>query len=1011
MNLPHLAVSRHVLAACLSLVIALVGLIAYGRLGVDRNPNIDVPTLTISTTLPGAAPATVSRTVTEPLESRLNTISGVDTMSSTSTTGRSTITVNFVSDKNMAEALNDVQARLNQARRDLPSDADAPVVQKFDPNLTPTMWLTLTAPELSGLELTALAKRVQKRLETLDGVGEVQVRGETERTLYVTVNERELASLNLGVNEIQAAFAARHLNTAVGRLRTEGREYQVEADFELNTPELLATLAVAQRGERTVRLAEIAHIEEGPAATRSLARFNGEPVVALGIVKSSGANPVTVIDRVRARMDEVQATLPAGAKLDVMTDEGKPIRAMVGALQSHLLEGTLLTALIVWLFLKSVRATGIVATAIPVSLLGAVASLYIAGYTFNSFTLLALLLLIGVVVDDAIVVLENIYRIREEDPTQDREAAASHGAQEVLFAVMASTLTLVCVFGPVVFLPGIMGQFFKSFAVTVVVGVLVSWFVSLTLTPMLCAKFLRVAGEPRGVYRWFERGFQALDGGYRRVLAMALAWPKLVLLVAFATLVPAGWLLSIAKTEFIPVVDEGRLSVSLSLPSGHGRERIEALAREAEALVRATPDVRGMLTSFFDGGRSGSDALSLTLVLDEGRSRGQAAVMRELQDRLKTNPAWRAQVTPASSMGGGPSGAPLTFYLLGPDYASLTETAESLQATLMAAPGLSNLRNNLNTGLPQLAVQLDTTEIARLGISARDVATALATLTGQTTLGRYTAADGERHDIVLRAKAGLTPQGTGVFEQMKVRTRTGDFVPLSSVIRTAPQGAPAALQRVNQQFAVTYFGNPQVSMGEALATVRQAADALPAGYSIEFAGQAKELQQTGGNLAMVFGLALVLLYFVLASQFNSYGQPLIVMLAQPLAVIGGIGALVATGQTLNIYSVIGLVLLVGLVAKNSILLVDRTNQLLAHGYGVADALRQACPERLRPVLMTSLTVMLAMFPAALGLGAGAENNQPLAIAIIGGMASSTLLTLGVVPAAYSLFVRRGERKA
>lgn len=1004
MNLPNLAISRHVLAATLSLVIVLLGLVGYTRVGVDRNPDVEFPTLTISTALPGASPATVAQTVTQPIESKLNTISGIDTLSSTSTVGASSITVTFVSGKNMAEALNDVQARVGQARRDLPSDAEASVVQQFDINASPIMWLTVSA-QRDALALSEVAKQVQKRLETVEGVGEIRVRGEAQAVLQVTLDESRLNALGLTYSDVRAAFTPEHLNAAGGRLKAPGLEYQLEMNFEYSDAQALLQMPVAQLEGRVIRLSDVAQVVATQSDTRQFAKYDGQGTVALGVVKASGANPVDVIHAVRDRVEnEISNNLPDDVRLAVVSDEAKAIEGIVGALEAHLVEGTLLTALIVWLFLKSVRATTIIATAIPVSLLGAIAAIYFFGYTFNSFTLLGLLLLIGVVVDDAIVVLENVYHAKEHDPSLTMEDAARKGASEVMFAVMAATLTLVCVFGPVVFLPGIMGQFFQSFAVTVVAGVLVSWLVSMTLTPMLCARYLKVQTADKGIYMWFEQGFRAMERRYIAALGVTLSWRKVVLLLAALTLVPAFLMTGGLKKEFTPQVDEGRVAVTLTLPSGLSKEALIALSVQAEALVAKTPDVQGVLTTFNEGGRGGADSVSLNITLADERTADLSTVLNSLEASLATNPAWRAQVSAASGSGGG-SGAPLQFFLQGPAYDQLSELTAQLQDKLASRSELTGVRHNLNSGLPQISLVLDRLEAARLGVSAQQVASAVSTLTGQTVLGRYTGNDGERKDIVARGSAGIAPLDVGVLENVKLRSRSGELVPLSAVATLQPQGAAAALQRVNQQYAVTFSARPTTALGDAVAVVNELTQDLPAGYSVKFSGQAEEFRKLSSSLALMFGMALVLLYLVLASQFNSYGQPLIVMLAQPLAVVGGIGGLLLAGQSLNLHSMIGLVLLVGLVAKNSILLVDRANALVSSGLSVDDALRRACPQRLRPVLMTSLTVILAMLPAAMGLGAGAENNQPLAVAIIGGMVSSTLLTLVVVPAAYSLFVK------
>lgn len=1011
MNLPSLSISRHVLAAAFSLLIVLLGLVGFTRVGVDRLPNVEFPTLTISTGLPGASPATVAQTVTQPLEARLNTISGIDNLSSVSSSGRSSITISFSADKDMAEALNDVQSRVSQARRELPADADASVVQKFDINAEPVLWMTLSGAR-TPMELTLQAQRIQRRLETVAGVGEVRLRGDATQVLAVTLDERRLAALDLTAAEVRQAFAAQHLSGAGGRLKTEGRQFQLELDFEFKTPEELAEMPLTTRDGRQIRLSDVALVQEAPADTRGFARYNGQPAVALGIVRASGANPVDVIDAVRQRVqEELAPRLEEGMKLEVVSDEGAPIKALVSSLQSHLLEGTLLTALVTWLFLKSLRATTVIATAIPVSLLGAVAVLFLADYTFNSFTLLALLLLIGVVVDDAIVVLENIYRTREHNPDMGPEESAARGSSEVMFAVMAATLTLVCVFGPVIFLPGVLGQFFTAFAVTVVVGVLVSWFVSMTLTPMLCAKFLRSPQADKGVTAWLEQAFRRMEARYLQGLVWSLKFPKTLLLLAALTLVPSAFLFTQVKKEFSPQVEDGRLSVTLNVPSGLSRPELLDLSEKAEETLSQFPEVAGTLSTFNDGGRSGSDSISLSVTLHEQRKRSQAEVMAELERRLAQEPGWRSSVRAGASVGGGAGGAPLQFVLQGPNFEELRQHVERMQDTLSAKPGLQGLRHNLDNGLPQLQVQIDRAAAARAGVSPREVSQSVAALTGQAVLGRYTSEKGERQDVVLRSGLGTAPSSAQVLDQVQVRSAQGQRVALAGLVTPVPQGAPSALQRYNQQYAVSFSASPTISLGEAVAFVREAAAELPPEYSVQFTGQAEEFRKVGGNLGLMFGLALVLLYLVLASQFNSYGQPFVVMLAQPLAIIGGVGALYLTGQTLNIYSIIGLMLLLGLVAKTSILLVDQTNQAREQGMTAREALLHACPMRLRPVLMTSLTVILAMLPAAMGLGAGAENNQPLSVAIIGGMVSSTVLTLFVVPAAYLAWQRKEKTQA
>ncbi|MBC8737229.1 efflux RND transporter permease subunit [Paraburkholderia sp. UCT31] len=1009
MNLARLAVNRHVLAASFSLCIGLFGLVSYNRIAVDRNPDVEIPVITISTTLAGATPDTIAKTVTNPLESSLNTISGTDTLSSTSTTGTSIIAMQFDVNKDLNEAFNDVQTKVNRARGSLPKDADAPVIQKLDTSSQPVLWLSLSGPR-SQLELFDIATALQKRLQTLSGVGQVQLVGAPTKQMNVLADDKKLAAYKLTVADVQAALTRNHLAQSGGRIHSAGKEFELKLDFQAYKPSDIANMAITEKNGVVIRIGDIATVTEGTTDSRQFARFNGANTVALGIVKVTGGNTVEVVDNVTRRLDsELKATLPSDLKLAIATDDAKPIRAIISALKEHLLEGTVLTGLIVWLFLKSFRATAVISTAIPVSLLGAVASLYFCGYSLNSFTLLGLLLLVGVVVDDSIVVLENVYKWAEHHPEMSIKEAAEKGSSEVFFAVMAATLTLVCIFVPIVFIPGITGRFFRSFAVVVAVGVLVSWFVAVTLTPMLTSRYMKVTKDGPVAAR-LENLFRAMEARYVSMLGLVLRHRILTLVLALATLLPAAGAVGKLPKGFMPDSQEGRLVATFNLPAGLSKVDVEHIADRIEAEVKEQPETHHYLTTFQDGGTSGQvDQIKMTITLQDKDigTRSQNQMMAFFQKEFSAIPGVRAAVTPASSMGGG-GGASLQFSLLGHNFDELATTSEAFLNTLRARPGMQTITSNLNLSTPEVTVVLDRERIGRLGLSAQDVALAAASVTGSVILGQYSDEAGDQYNIALQTAAGLHLGSPDALKDVQIRTDQGDFVPLSEVAHLKVEGAAASVTRVDQQYAVTFSANPTISLGEAMADVNSEAAKLGEGYTVKYSGQSQEMGRMGGNLAMVFGMAFVMLYLVLGSQFNSYTQPFLVMLAQPLAVIGGIASLYLTGQGLNIYSMVGLILLTGLVAKNSILLVDRTNQVLDTGKPVNEALVSACPERLRPVLMTSLTIILSLFPAALGFGAGAENNQPMAIAVIGGMVSSTLLTLLVVPAAYSLFVKRHE---
>ena len=1011
MTLPEISIKRHVLAWMINAVLVLFGVISYGRIGMDRFPYIEFPVVSVTTTLKGANPDIVDASITNIIESAVNSTPGIEHIQSTSSPGVSVIGITFGLEKKIDVAFNEVQAKVNQVLRRLPDDVDPPVVAKVETNAQPIMWLALQG-DRTQQQLNQYAVNVlKKRLETIDGVGEIRLGGRRDRTIRVELRPDRMAALGVTAQDITDAFDKEHVQMAGGFVVGQKTESLVKLDLEFHSVEALGTLVVAWKGGAPIRLGDVADLVDGLSDYRQLARFNGEPTIGLGIVKITNTNTVAIIERVKDKLDqELRPLLPPGLQLHIVSNDAVFILEIINSLKEHLLEGTILAALVVWIFLLSVRSTLIVALAIPVSLMGAVAVIYFAGYTLNSLTLLGLLLLIGVVVDDAIVVLENIFRHREELDA-DPVSAAINGANEVFFAVLAATLSLVSIFAPVIFLSGIIGQFFRSFAVVVTFGVMVSLFVSLTLTPMLCSRFLTVRekGHARsGFQAWIARGFERLEAFYRRALAWALShrW-KVVALTALAVASSAFFFTSVGKT-FAPDQDEGRFLVYLRTPLGSSIDYTDSRLREVEAVLRSHPEIftEFALIGLGTAGQVNQGLVVARMVAREQRNITQQELLPRLRRELAEVPGARAFAAPYP-MVQGQRGEPLQFVLAGENLTEVGRLSRELQQKLAADPGLGRIDTDLQLDLPQLAFQPDRLRIASAGLTTRDVALAINMLTGGVDIAKYNdePGDGQRYDIRVKARSGEFTQ-PGDLSKIWLRNRDGKMIRLDSVATFQENLGPAVIGRFDLQYATTFFATPTIPLGEAVARVREAAADLPTGYQVKLIGQAEEFSKTVKYMTFAFGLALILLYMVLASQFNSFLQPLIVMLAQPLAIIGGIAALWATGQTLNIYSMIGLVLLIGLVAKNSILLVDLTNQRRATGLAIDAALTDACPIRMRPVLMTSATVILALTPAALGLGAGSETNQPLALAVIGGMVSSTILTLAVIPALYSLIKQR-----
>jgi HAE1 family hydrophobic/amphiphilic exporter-1 len=940
----------------------------------------------------------------------------------------SQINLTFNLDKRIDVAFNEVQAKVNQVLRQLPKYADPPIVAKVETNTSPIFWMALTGDRTQQQLNQYAINVIKKKLETIDGVGEVRVGGRRDRTIRVNLLPSRMAAFGVAAQDIQDAFLREHLQLAGGFLVGGRTEQLVKLDLEFHRIEELERMIVGFRDGAPIRLRDIAEIEDGLSDFRQLARFNGNTAVGLGTVKVPNTNTVEIIGRIMARLDnEIIPSLPPGMKIDVVQNDAVFIGEIISSLKQHLVEGTILAALVVLLFLRSLRSTLIIATAIPVSLMGAVAVMYFFGYTFNSVTMLALLLLIGVVVDDSIVVLENIFRHREHlDP--DPISAAMNGSREVTFAVLAATLSLVAIFAPVIFIGGVIGQFFKSFAVVVTFGVLVSWFVSLTLTPMLCSRFLKVEQQHGRIHRFFDRAFAGLEHVYRRLLGSALEHRWKYVLAAFALCATSFWFLGSIPKELAPQQDEGRFLISMRTPLGSSIHYTETKLREVEEIVKHYPEV---VTEWgIIGLGSAQQVNQATLVIrmlpkHERRAAGmrsQRQVLAQIRRELAQVPGARVFPRPFGVFRGQRT-EPLQFVVAGPNLQEMGRHAAELQRTLQADPAIGRMDTDLQLDLPQLVLAPDRTRAQAFGLSAADVAAALNMLTGGVDIAKYNdePSDGQRYDIRVKAKDGEFLQQSDL-SKIYLRNRQGQLIRLDSVATFKEYLGPAVISHFDLEYAATFFNVPNIPLGAAIDKVRAAAEKqLPFGYRVKFVGEAEELGKTERYVLFAFVVGALLLFMVLASQFNSFLQPAIIMLAVPLAIVGGIfalwlaGPLAATAAalgfdvqplTLNIYSMIGLVLLIGLVAKNSILLVDLTNQRRAQGMAVDEALRDACPIRMRPVLMTSLTIILALSPAALGLGAGAETNQPLAVAVIGGMITSTLLTLVVVPAAYSLLETR-----
>jgi len=1013
MTLPEISIRRHVLAWMISGIFVLLGIIGFQKIGIDKFPMVEFPILSITTSLKGANPEIVDSSITNIIENAVNTTPGIESIRSESSPGVSVVSVTFNLDKDIEVAFNEIQSKVSQVVRRLPKDVDPPVVRKVETNASAIMWLSLTGNRtIQQLNLYA-SNILKKKIETIDGVGEIRLGGKRDRTVRINLLPEKMSALKISAEDLISAFNNEHVQFPGGFLVRSKSEKMFKLDLEFHKVEEIQEMIIAYRNGGAIKVKDIAEVEDGLDDYRETARFNGETSIGLGIVKVANTNTVSIIEKVREKIEnEITPNLPPGLKIQYSTDDSIYIKSMVKSLQEHIVEGTILASLIVLLFLGSIRSTLIIAVAIPISLLGAIAIMYFFNFTFNSMTLLALILLIGIVVDDSIVVLENVFRHHKKIDKNIFNAAVN-GSNEVVFAVLASSIALVCIFGPVIFMEGIVGRFFESFAIVVTSGVLVSLIVSLTLTPMLCSKFLAKKEKPISFLSKFDKGFIGLENSYKKSLTWSLNHRWKVLLVSFLIVLSSGFFFSKVEKTFLPEQDESRFSVRFKTPLGSNMDYTYKKLLEIENVLDKYDDViQGVFSSIGLGskGQVNSGFISVMLKKKSNRELSQSEIIKEIKSDFNSLSGVKAFIS-APSIAGGRS-EPLQFSLTGPNIETVSSLADKLLSDLSELDGLGRIDLDLQLNLPQMNLKIDRERAASFGISASNIANAISVFSNGLNVARFNddPGDGQRYDIRMKAKDGLINEISDL-KKISLKSSTGELVRLDSIASFTETLGPAVMGRQDLQYSANFYSNPAISLGEAVKAVNNiSGKILPSEYSIKLVGQAKEFAKTTSNIIFAFLLATVLLYMVLSSLFNSFFQPLIVMLAQPLAIIGGVMLLWITGNSLNIYSMIGMVLLIGLVAKNSILLVDMTNQIKAKGKKTNQALLEACPIRLRPVLMTSLTLILALLPAAMGYGAGSETNGPLSVAVIGGMISSTLLTLIVIPSAYSLSLEFLERK-
>ncbi len=1018
MRLSDVCIERPVLATVMSLVIFLFGAISLSRLPNRELPNVDPPVVSVTTVYPGAAPEVVETSVTQPLEDQIIGVEGIRHVTSLSREQVSDVTIEFELSRDADQAANDVRDRVARAKRLLPEEVEEPTVAKRDADARPVLWIALSGSDYDQIGLTKIAEtRIQDRLANLAGVANVLIGGERRMSMRVWVQNDRLTAHGLTVADVATALTRENVDIPSGRIESAGREFTVQTLGELRTARSFEAMIVAKVDGEPVRLGDVARVEVGPEDERKLVRFNGEPAIGLGIVKLSQANTLATVDAVKAELEAIRRQLPEGVELTIAFDSSVYIRQAIRDVTQTLFEAVLLVVIVIYLFLRRFRSTLIPATAIPISIVGTLTVLYFAGFSINTLTLMGLTLAIGLVVDDAIVVLENVTRWVEQG-TAPREAA-HRGMQEISFAVVAATIAVIAVFLPLAFLYDTTGRLFREFGVTVAVSVAISGFVALTLSPALAARVLRRQPEELGLKGMLARMFERLAAAYGRGLRSALAHRRAVVLAGAAwfllglAMLGFGWI----PSEFVPNADRGTLLVFTRAPEGSTIDYTDRYQRQVETLVAEVPEVEKRFSVVALGigtpGVVNEGALFCSLSPWEERDRSTQDVVEELSRELWAVPGLEAFPTAPPALGRSFGAAPVSVVIQGPSVADLAVSADELvRRAGEEIPGLLNLRSDLLLNKPQLEVSVDRDRASDLGVSVREVATTLQILLGGSDLSTFKL-EGETYKVMVQLGRGARSNPSDLLG-LYVHGAGGELIPLASVVTVRDTTTPRGIPHFDRMRAASVTANlvEGADQGVALTRMRDLAEEvvpLESGYRVAFSGEAEEFFESRNALLFAYLLAVLIIYLVLAGQFESFVDPLVILVAVALSFTGALLTLRLTGHTLNLFSQIGLVMLVGLVTKNSILIVEFSNQLRARGASVLEAGFEAARVRFRPVLMTALSTIVGILPIALALGAGGEARAPLGVAVVGGMFFSTLFTIFVVPATWVLVEGLQER--
>ena len=1021
--LARICVQRPVFASVLILVILVIGVVGYGRLGVDQFPNIDIPIVVVTTRLEGASPEEVEIDITDKIESAVNTIGGIDELNSVSSEGVSQVLISFKLEKDTESAINDVRDKINQATKDLPKGIDPPIVTKVDPSALPVLLIGVRGAKGQKFDVRDLTeaadKKVRRQIESINGVGKVNAIGGRDRQINILMNPLALRAESVTPLDVMRTLQTQNLVTPGGSLEAGPKSVTLKIDGRVSSVEQIERLSIRSSDGRILRLSDVAKVVDGKKELESIARYEGEDLVALSIVKQGGTNTIEVVDAILKRLDAIRSTLPKGMELVMIRDNSQPIRTSVHAVTEHLVLGSVLAALVVLLFLGNIRSTLIAAVAIPVSVIGTFGLMYIQGYTLNIITLLALALSVGLVIDDAIVVLENIVRFIDEKGVKPFPAAVQ-ATKEIGLAVMATTLSLMAVFIPVAFIGGIPGRFLKSFGYTMAFAVGVSLVVSFSLTPMMSARFLKTH-QTNFLTKMVDAFYRPIERAYLGMLRFSLKRRWVIVLACSAVLGSCGPIAKSLPAGFLPEDDKAKFQVTVRAPEGTSSEETLLIAERAAVELRKLPGVAHILITVAedDAHTRNFSQIYVDMVDPEKRDITQFQAMARARDEVvaKMPKGLRVTVAEVPDVTIGANLQNIQMVMSGPDFAQLAVYADEITKGLRESKLAVDVDTTNLPGRPEVKVSIDRDRAADLGVSVADVATTLQMLIAGVKASTYPEA-GEEYDVRIRAEDQYRIDASALSLMNVPSTRLGS-VPLSSVVKWRDGSAPARVNRFGRERQITFLANPAPGVGEdkIIDYIKKkfADQNPPANYRLEFTGPSRAQADTAAGFVLALGMAFVFMYLILAAQFESWLYPMIILVSLPLTAPFAFIALKLFGQSLNLFSMLGLLVLFGVVKKNAILQVDHTNHLRREGMNHFDSLMQANKDRLRPILMTTIAFVAGMLPLVASKGIGSGFSRATASIVIGGQTLSLLLTLLAVPVFYSLIdslrARLGRRKA